>query len=474
MRQAGTTRTRAAGRATGSGCGPARVVHRPWGRPNTAADLRLTAVLHRIHRPYYDDETLQLIPPPDRQPDRSALGTTSRGPGRPWQDALRLTCRRTVDPRPVLPAPAEQQEATPVKFRVERDVLADAVAWAARSLPVRPSAPVLAGLLHRGRVDRRSRRAAAVDFDYETSARATLNAEVADEGTALVSGRLLADICRSLPNKPVEMAVDGAEGHADLWLGPVQPADDAGGGLPDAARRCRQPRGTRAERALRPRGRPGGHRRRPRRHAAGAHRCAPRDRGRDDLAAGHRPLPALAARARLGPGGPRHLRGRPGAGQGAGRHRQVADRRHARSRSRCRPRGHGRGDHRLRGLRRRRRAPYDDPAARRRVPQGPLAVPQRAPDRRRGRHGRRWSTPSSASPWSPSATPRCSWPSPTACSPWTPAPATRRRPASRSRPTINGDDITTGFNPQFLLDGLSAIDDAVGRAGVHARRPSPS
>ena len=34
-----------------------------------------------------------------------------------------------------------------MKFRVERDVFADAVAWAARSLPVRPSSPVLAGLL---------------------------------------------------------------------------------------------------------------------------------------------------------------------------------------------------------------------------------------------------------------------------------------------------------------------------------------
>jgi DNA polymerase-3 subunit beta len=48
-------------------------------------------------------------------------------------------------------------------------------------------------------------------FDYETSARATLNADVSDEGRALVSGRLLADICRSLPNKPVEMAVEGAK-----------------------------------------------------------------------------------------------------------------------------------------------------------------------------------------------------------------------------------------------------------------------
>ena len=93
-----------------------------------------------------------------------------------------------------------------MKFRVERDALADAVAWAARSLPVRPSVPVLAGLLieagHEGLM--------LSTFDYETSARATLTADVADEGKALVSGRLLADICRSLPNKPVEMVIDGS------------------------------------------------------------------------------------------------------------------------------------------------------------------------------------------------------------------------------------------------------------------------
>ncbi|HEY0692643.1 MAG TPA: hypothetical protein VGD71_26840, partial [Kribbella sp.] len=34
-----------------------------------------------------------------------------------------------------------------MKFRVERDVLAESVAWAARSLPSRPSVPILAGLL---------------------------------------------------------------------------------------------------------------------------------------------------------------------------------------------------------------------------------------------------------------------------------------------------------------------------------------
>ena len=34
-----------------------------------------------------------------------------------------------------------------MKFRIDRDTLADAVAWTARSLPNRPSVPVLAGLL---------------------------------------------------------------------------------------------------------------------------------------------------------------------------------------------------------------------------------------------------------------------------------------------------------------------------------------
>jgi DNA polymerase-3 subunit beta len=98
-----------------------------------------------------------------------------------------------------------------VKFRVERDVLADAVAWTARTLPLRPSAPALAGLLIEAGSIEGADGLQLSTFDYETSARATLNADVADEGRALVSGRLLADICRSLPNKPVEMAVDGAK-----------------------------------------------------------------------------------------------------------------------------------------------------------------------------------------------------------------------------------------------------------------------
>ena len=91
-----------------------------------------------------------------------------------------------------------------MKFRVEHDALADAVAWAARALPSRPVVPVLSGL-----------RLAAADgltlscFDYELAATAEVAAEVAEPGTALVPGRLLAEIVRSLPGQPAEFAADG-------------------------------------------------------------------------------------------------------------------------------------------------------------------------------------------------------------------------------------------------------------------------
>lgn len=91
--------------------------------------------------------------------------------------------------------------------------MAEAVAWAARSLPTRPSAPILTGLLVRateGGVTMSS-------FDYETSAKIEVKAEVSEPGEALVSGKLLADIARSLPAKPVEITADGH--HLELVCG---------------------------------------------------------------------------------------------------------------------------------------------------------------------------------------------------------------------------------------------------------------
>jgi DNA polymerase III subunit beta len=118
-----------------------------------------------------------------------------------------------------------------MKIRVERDGLADAVAWVARSLPSRPPVPVLGGiLLDAGDSEAGSESLTISGFDYEVSATVGVSATIADGGRTLVSGRLLADITRSLPAQPVEIMVDGARvsitcGSAKFSL-PTMPVED--------------------------------------------------------------------------------------------------------------------------------------------------------------------------------------------------------------------------------------------------------
>jgi DNA polymerase-3 subunit beta len=116
-----------------------------------------------------------------------------------------------------------------MKIRVERDGLADAVAWVARSLPSRPPVPVLGGVLLDAGSDGEDSLTVS-GFDYEVSATVDIPATVAASGRTLVSGRLLADITKSLPNQPVEIAVDGARvsitcGSARFSL-PTMPVED--------------------------------------------------------------------------------------------------------------------------------------------------------------------------------------------------------------------------------------------------------
>ncbi|WP_436758085.1 DNA polymerase III subunit beta [Streptosporangium sp. V21-05] len=93
-------------------------------------------------------------------------------------------------------------------FRVDRDVLAEAVAWTARSLPARPSVPVLAGM--RLEVTENGQLKLS-GFDYEVSAEVTLELQTGEAGVVLVSGRLLAEITRALPAQPVDLVVEGAK-----------------------------------------------------------------------------------------------------------------------------------------------------------------------------------------------------------------------------------------------------------------------
>ena len=94
---------------------------------------------------------------------------------------------------------------TDLKFRVVREDFADAVAWVARNLPTRPTIPVLAGVLLTGTDEGLT----ISGFDYEVSAEVRVSAEIASPGSVLVSGRLLSDITKALPAKPVELTVEG-------------------------------------------------------------------------------------------------------------------------------------------------------------------------------------------------------------------------------------------------------------------------
>jgi DNA polymerase III subunit beta len=103
-----------------------------------------------------------------------------------------------------------------VKFRVERDVLGEAISFVARALPTRPVVPVLSGLL----VEAEGDYLTLSCFDYEVSARVVVEAEVGEPGTALVPGRLLAEITRSLP--PADVEVTTAAGMVMLTCGSAE------------------------------------------------------------------------------------------------------------------------------------------------------------------------------------------------------------------------------------------------------------
>ena len=115
-----------------------------------------------------------------------------------------------------------------MKFRVDRDVIADAVAWAARSLPVRSTNPLLTGL----HIVATREGLVLSGNDGDVSARVTISADVADTGTVLVPGRLLSDITKSLPreDKTVEVNVDSSRttltcGRASFTI-PTMPVAD--------------------------------------------------------------------------------------------------------------------------------------------------------------------------------------------------------------------------------------------------------
>ena len=113
-----------------------------------------------------------------------------------------------------------------MKFTIEQSKLVDVVNWVSRSLSTRPIQTALLGIV----IDAEGNKVVLLGSDLETASRATTEAEVSTPGKVLVPGKLLADISRSLPNKPVTIQLDGTRvlvnsGSAKFTL-PVLPINE--------------------------------------------------------------------------------------------------------------------------------------------------------------------------------------------------------------------------------------------------------
>ena len=92
-----------------------------------------------------------------------------------------------------------------MKFVVERYSLVDAVNWVSKSISNRPITTALLGIV----IDA-SEEVTLSGSDLETSAKAKFKAEISQKGKVLVPGRLLAEISRSLPAKPIIFVLEGS------------------------------------------------------------------------------------------------------------------------------------------------------------------------------------------------------------------------------------------------------------------------
>jgi DNA polymerase-3 subunit beta len=92
-----------------------------------------------------------------------------------------------------------------MKFAVERDSLVDAVNWVSKSISNRPITTALLGIV----IDVADEITLS-GSDLETSAKARFKADISQKGKVLVPGKLLAEISRSLPAKPVTFNLEGS------------------------------------------------------------------------------------------------------------------------------------------------------------------------------------------------------------------------------------------------------------------------
>lgn len=88
-----------------------------------------------------------------------------------------------------------------MKITVERDVFADAISWVMRSVSSRATLPALGGVLF----DATGPRVRLAGTDLELAGEALLDAKVDTPGTVVLPGRVLGEIARALPEGAVHL-----------------------------------------------------------------------------------------------------------------------------------------------------------------------------------------------------------------------------------------------------------------------------
>ncbi|MEN9411921.1 MAG: hypothetical protein RIQ92_358, partial [Actinomycetota bacterium] len=100
----------------------------------------------------------------------------------------------------------DDNEGLAMKFTVDQHALTDGVNWVSRSLSTRPIKTELLGI----KIDATGDQVILSASDLETSSKSHFSADIFEKGEVLVPGKLLAEISRSLPNKPITITLDGS------------------------------------------------------------------------------------------------------------------------------------------------------------------------------------------------------------------------------------------------------------------------
>jgi DNA polymerase-3 subunit beta len=114
-----------------------------------------------------------------------------------------------------------------MKFRCDRDALSEALQTVQRGVSTRPGIPALTGVLLEAAEEGTL---TLTTTDLEVSARLAIEVQVHEPGIALVPARLLADTVKSLAEAPVDLETDQSQAHlrCAAYEGALRllPADD--------------------------------------------------------------------------------------------------------------------------------------------------------------------------------------------------------------------------------------------------------